>query len=613
MDAQGGLTRHIKIIYLLIAVNTFLTGILFITSRDIRALTAHSDQTINIYKSYANKLRGKTSRLRRSNVYCGHNVTIDYSFCKKVVSDCDLRTPAIPGPKGEKGEPGIDGKGVKGCRGEKGDEGIPGLPGEEGKKGDAGLSGLPGLPGVSGEKGDMGSPGLQGSRGYPGYRGEKGQKGEQGTHGHLGHTGKQGEPGPKGDHGDSGQKGERGIPGSKGEKGAVGPNGYRGYSGPKGEKGNSGMKGVRGDPGPKGNKGATGRKGRRGEMGPKGGEGEKGAAGETWSPSSNDTCLCSCTYLGTPKATTQSSVTEEAETTTDIVACSPTSTTSTTTTTEPTTTSTTTTTTTTTPVPTTPKPRKSYCVIKKIGIPFFKRQTVSLKGSWMRDQLMNPQKIWVTDGISGQYLKEYFSVGDFKANRVTTTYNLTQFTYQGTNHIVYNGTFCYHWKGTLQIVCYDLRLQAIVMAFDVENANYEGDTTLYKGSNSYFDLEADDNGAWLLYSEKNDLDNIYVIQFYPGTLREYRRIKVPVKVQQYGNGFISCGILYLVTSSTAQRTSIEFAYDLFKLETLPITLGFINPFADSSMISFFYDRNPRNCRILGWDSGRQIDYQILFQ
>ncbi|XP_062566304.1 collagen alpha-1(II) chain-like isoform X2 [Saccostrea cucullata] len=614
MEAQGDLALHIKIIYLLIAGNTCLTGILFVTSRNS---CFHDDQTINIYSRYEDKLRGKSNRLRRNSMFIVDNVTIDYRFCRKVISDCDLRTPVIPGPpgsKGEKGEPGIDGKGVKGCKGEKGEEGIPGLPGKRGDNGILGEKGEPGLSGLPGLKGDRGVPGLMGIPGLPGMKGEKGENGSpgpEGPRGYPGYPGKQGDVGQKGDPGATGPKGKRGIPGRKGD---VGSRGSRGFPGKKGEMGGTGSKGDQGDIGPRGERGVSGPKGERGDTGEKGERGEKGSPGKAWSPTSNDTCLCSCTYIASP---TENSLSEE-ETTTDVVACSPSPTTtssSTTTTTIPTTTTSSTTTTTvattsTTLVPTTPKPRKSYCVIKKIGIPFFKTKSGSLKGCWMRDPLMTSQKIWVTEGVSGQYLTEYSSTEESKE---TFMYNLTQFMYQGTDHVVYNGTFCYHWKGTLKIVCYDLRLRAVVMAFDVINSNYEGDTTLYKDSNSYFDLEADDNGLWLIYTEKNDVDNIYVLHFYPGTLREYRRIKVPVKVQEYGNGFISCGILYLVSSSTVQRTTIQSAYDLFKMESISLSLNFINPYAGTSMISFFYDRNPRNCRLLGWDSGRLIDYQILFR
>ncbi|XP_062602452.1 uncharacterized protein LOC134264166, partial [Saccostrea cucullata] len=101
MEAQGDLALHIKIIYLLIAGNTCLTGILFVTSRNS---CFHDDQTINIYSRYADKLRGKSNRLRRSSVYIIDNETIDYRFCRKVISDCDLRTPIIPGPPGSKGK-----------------------------------------------------------------------------------------------------------------------------------------------------------------------------------------------------------------------------------------------------------------------------------------------------------------------------------------------------------------------------------------------------------------------------------------------------------------------------------------------------------------------------
>lgn len=66
MEVRSDHALHIKIIYLLISVNTCLTGVLYLTTRNNCAPSALSDQTINIYKSYVSKLRGKTNRLRRS-------------------------------------------------------------------------------------------------------------------------------------------------------------------------------------------------------------------------------------------------------------------------------------------------------------------------------------------------------------------------------------------------------------------------------------------------------------------------------------------------------------------------------------------------------------------
>ena len=77
MEARSDLAVHIKIVYVLIAVNTCLTGILYLTSRNNCAL---DDQTINIYKSYSRQLRGKNSRLRRSYILSENSVSLFY-YC----------------------------------------------------------------------------------------------------------------------------------------------------------------------------------------------------------------------------------------------------------------------------------------------------------------------------------------------------------------------------------------------------------------------------------------------------------------------------------------------------------------------------------------------------
>lgn len=80
MEVRSDHALHIKIIYLLISVNTFLTGVLYLTTRNNCAPSALSDQTINIYKSYVNKLRRKTNRLRRSFIPHKNSVSSKNAF-----------------------------------------------------------------------------------------------------------------------------------------------------------------------------------------------------------------------------------------------------------------------------------------------------------------------------------------------------------------------------------------------------------------------------------------------------------------------------------------------------------------------------------------------------
>ena len=83
---------------------------------------------------------------------------------------------------------------------------------------------------------------------------------------------------------------------------------------------------------------------------------------------------------------------------------------------------------------------------------------------------------------------------------------------------------------------------------------------------------------------------------------------LPVQRHSYGNGFVVCGILYLVRDTRVKTTSIDYAYDMYSEQPVDgVKLSFTNPFEMNNMIAY----NPAEKTIYSWDKGNQLVYRLL--
>ena len=118
----------------------------------------------------------------------------------------------------------------------------------------------------------------------------------------------------------------------------------------------------------------------------------------------------------------------------------------------------------------------------------------------------------------------------------------------------------------------------------------------------------DENGLWVIYTAENTTNQLLVAKLDPNTLHVEKRWNITINHRAYGNGFITCGILYLVKDTHVQNTVIDYAYDLYRKEQLPqVRLKFSNPFTMNNMISY----NPTDHKIYSWDRGNQLTYPLL--
>ncbi|ELU00885.1 hypothetical protein CAPTEDRAFT_221151 [Capitella teleta] len=453
------------------------------------------------------------------------------------------------------GEPGTKGDGgIEGPRGPKGDRGEKGDPGEIVNK-DPGPTrhqrGPPGPPGPVGPPGRDGSPGSPGINGTDGRRGRKGNPGE---------------PGPKGDSGDAVNfdptnctctKGQKGDSGEKGRRGLIGFIGYKGEPGETGPPGQPGrnVEGLRGPPGIPG---------MRGVKGDKGDPGGSYVAGANLILETTPPPLPATSTTSQPPTTTQEAVIE---------------------------------------------PRNNDCRIRMVGKPVFQRYTGTYWGSWMRDPSPLPgdeHKLWHTRHFSGQIIYEYNSFSDYRQDKFKP--HKIDERYYGTGHVVYAGALYFHRSGHNEIVKYNFRNESIEAKRHLKNAAHRGLEYLYHTQYNFFDLAIDENGLWVIYAANDEPEYTLVSKLNPDDLVIEKTWNITVKHREYGNGFVTCGVLYLIRDTHAKTTVIDFAYDLYLKEYVSnVRLKFTNPFQMNNMVAY----NPKEKQIYSWDKGNQLTYPLL--
>lgn len=213
--------------------------------------------------------------------------------------------------------------------------------------------------------------------------------------------------------------------------------------------------------------------------------------------------------------------------------------------------------------------------------------------------------VWVTKYISDNILYEYSSMIDFRKDRLKKAYTLEYYFY-GTGHAVFQGNFFYQRTGYAEIIKFSLKDNQASAKLCIERAAYSGDTFLYGTESSYFDLSVDENGIWMIYSNDSDTETITVSRLNHTNMSLMTSVNISVDRKQYSNGFVACGILYLIRDTRAKTTDIDYAYDLFNRQNLTISLKFINPFQMNNMVTYV----PKTKQIFSWDRGNQLIYTL---
>lgn len=95
-----------------------------------------------------------------------------------------------------------------------------------------------------------------------------------------------------------------------------------------------------------------------------------------------------------------------------------------------------------------------------MGAPSTLTVRMTYYGAWMRDAMPRSErtsdKFYLTEHYMGTELLEYGNASQLANGLNNAVYSLPDITFDGTNHIVYNGSFYFHRTGTDRVVRYDL-------------------------------------------------------------------------------------------------------------------------------------------------------------
>lgn len=230
----------------------------------------------------------------------------------------------------------------------------------------------------------------------------------------------------------------------------------------------------------------------------------------------------------------------------------------------------------------------------------------------MSTSASSKRKVWATFGIAGTVLAEYDSMEDFRSNTITTEHYLDEYPYFGTGHVVYAGSFYYHWVNRPSIIRYDIargEIAGVLTIPDVvfaPNASMSWQGYLYRSRTMFIDFSADENGLWVIYGNGTsgkvqvsllDVDRMAIVDSVP----------VDVRLGSRGNAFVVCGRLYTLRHHNRRKSYLDKEFDLWLNETKRMRMAFANPSASTNMVKF----NSRDVQLLVWGDGKQMVSPML--
>ncbi|CAG9531754.1 unnamed protein product [Cercopithifilaria johnstoni] len=268
---------------------------------------------------------------------------------------------------------------------------------------------------------------------------------------------------------------------------------------------------------------------------------------------------------------------------------------------------------------------KRVCLLNAIGIPVLHAESqYSAIGSWMRDNLPFSQEMaerrWVTDDYASPVLYEYENEKQLMNKKQNIKYYI-DYLASGTGNIIYNGSYYYHRHSSSMLVKYDLDstdetqkdLGTISYLdcsrrqdYTFENCNEtERDVWLYNRPHNYVDYSADENGLWVAYV-RSGMQHITISKIDPN-MHVVRTWDIyELNATSVAETFIMCGILYGLKSATDRDTVIDFAYDLFRNETIDVSIKWYNPYGGLTMLHY----NPVDGRLYFFDSKRLLSVNV---
>lgn len=249
------------------------------------------------------------------------------------------------------------------------------------------------------------------------------------------------------------------------------------------------------------------------------------------------------------------------------------------------------------------------CGLTQVGKPLFHRYTNKPWGAWMKDPFPptpdDAHKHWVTLLPTGSALLEFPDAASYEANRNIKPYELP-WPYQGNGHVVFNGSFVYHASGKPVLIAYNLE-NGETAEVELPEAAFTKDRVLFNIKHTYFKMAVDENGLWAMYGNENSQNLMMAkLKIEPFEIIKVEDLDFIHRVVSHA--FISCGVMYTVDETSIDKTTLNFAFDLYNNTVTRIEIDFVNPYTQNNMISY----NPSDRLLYSWDRGNQLTYRLRF-
>lgn len=205
---------------------------------------------------------------------------------------------------------------------------------------------------------------------------------------------------------------------------------------------------------------------------------------------------------------------------------------------------------------------------------------------------------------NSKIVREYKTMEDFIAGVVSRTYSLP-FKWEGTNHIVYNGSLYYNKYQSNIIVKYSFETGSVLAQRALEFAGFHNMYPYTWGGYSDIDVMADELGMWVVYATNQNAGNVVISQIDPDTLHVLKTWNTEYSKRNAGESFMICGTLY-ITNSHLSGAKVYYAYSTKTSTYEYIDIPFHNQYFHISML----DYNARERALYAWNNGHQVIFNV---